>query len=109
MQLVREDQRIQSIPVHEPDHRLAESGAAFEARSVLRVTVEVDGPFGRSMNFTLPAMAQGPSIEAEVDGAAIVFPLGPRIALSWADCRLEVGSDRTKLYRCELKPQYRFE
>jgi len=65
--------------------------------------------FGRSMNFTLPAMAQGPSIEAEVDGAAIVFPLGPRIALSWADCRLEVGSDRTKLYRCELKPQYRFE
>lgn len=65
--------------------------------------------FGSSMNFTLPASAQGPSIEAELDGAAIVFPLGPRLALSWASCRLELGSDRTKLYRCELKPQYRFQ
>lgn len=65
--------------------------------------------FGRSMNFTLPAAAQGPSIEAELDGSEIVFPLGPRLILSWANCRLEVGSDRTQLYRCELKPNYRFE
>jgi hypothetical protein len=64
--------------------------------------------FGRSMNFTLPATGQGPSIEAEVDGAAIVFPLGPNLALSWATCKLEVGSDGTKLYRCELNPSYRF-
>lgn len=65
--------------------------------------------FGRSMNFTLPATAQGPSIEAEVDGSEIVFPLGPSLILSWADCKLEVGADRTKLYRCALKPKYRFE
>ena len=64
--------------------------------------------FGRSMNFTLPAAAQGPSIEAEVQGSQIVFPLGPRLTLSWADCRLEIGADRTKLYRCELKPQFIF-
>jgi hypothetical protein len=64
--------------------------------------------FGRSMNFTLPAAAQGPSIEAEVGGSQIVFPLGPRLILSWADCRLEIGADRTKLYRCDLKPQYIF-
>jgi hypothetical protein len=65
--------------------------------------------FGRSMNFTLPASAQGPSIEAEVNGAAIVFPLGPRLLLSWATCRLETGTDGTRLYRCELKPRYRFK
>jgi hypothetical protein len=64
--------------------------------------------FGRSMNFTLPAAAQGPSIEAEVNGAEIVFPLGPDLTLSWARCRLEVAADRTKRYRCELKPDYRF-
>jgi hypothetical protein len=65
--------------------------------------------FGEAMNFTLPATAQGPTIEAELDGAAIVFPLGPNLILSWANCRLEVGSDRTKHYRCELKPGFRFE
>lgn len=65
--------------------------------------------FGRSMNFTLPASAQGPSIEAEVNGAAIVFPLGPRLLLSWATCRLETSPDGTRLYRCELKPRYRFK
>ena len=64
--------------------------------------------FGRSMNFTLPASAQGPSIEAEVDGSQIVFPLGPRLLLSWADCHVELDPDRTKLYRCDLKPQYVF-
>ncbi len=65
--------------------------------------------FGRSMNFTLPASAQGPSIEAEVDGSEIVFPLGPNLMLSWATCKLEIGSDRTKQYRCELKAKYRFQ
>jgi hypothetical protein len=65
--------------------------------------------FGRWMSFTLPATAQGPSIEAEVDEVSVVFPLGPRLKLSWAECKLELGSDGTKLYRCELKPDYRFE
>lgn len=65
--------------------------------------------FGRSMNFTLPAAASGPSIETDVNGSAIVFPLGPELRLSWADCRFEEGSDRTKQFRCELKPGYRFD
>ena len=64
--------------------------------------------FGRNMNFTLPATAQGPSIEAERDGVAIVFPLGPNLKLSWAACNVQVTSDKTKLYSCELKPGYRF-
>jgi hypothetical protein len=64
--------------------------------------------FGRGMSFTLPPTGQGPSIEAEVNGVQIVFPLGPELRLSWATCSLQVASNRTKLYSCELKPGYRF-
>jgi hypothetical protein len=72
--------------------------------------------FDRSMNFTLPRAAQGPSIEAEVNGEAIIFPLGPQLRLSWATCRLDTaagrtdtGGDSARLYRCELKPGYLFK
>jgi hypothetical protein len=65
--------------------------------------------FGRSMNFTLPSVASGVSIEAEVNGSEIVFPLGPELRLSWATCRFEAGAGGTKQFRCELKPGYRFE
>lgn len=64
--------------------------------------------FGQALNFTLPAAAEGVSIEAEINGAPIVFPLGPNLYLSWADCNARVNSDQTKVYRCELKPGYRF-
>jgi hypothetical protein len=64
--------------------------------------------FGRGMSFTLPPTGQGPSIEAEVNGQQIVFPLGPELRLSWATCNIQVASNRTKLYSCELKPGYRF-
>ncbi len=64
--------------------------------------------FERFMNFTLPPGAQGPSIEAEVDGEEIIFPLGPQLKLSWATCRLETRDDGTRLYRCELKPGFAF-
>jgi hypothetical protein len=65
--------------------------------------------YGRSMSFTLPATAQGPSIEADLGGAEIVFPLGPALQLSWAQCTLQVGADQTKLYLCELKPGYQLQ
>jgi hypothetical protein len=65
--------------------------------------------FGDSMNWTLPAAAQGPTIETEIDGSEIVFPLGPNLILSWANCSMKVGNDETKLYRCDLKPGYRFQ
>jgi hypothetical protein len=64
--------------------------------------------FDRTMSFTLPASAQGPSIEATVDGNEIVFPLGPALDLSWAVCTLKTSADGTKLYRCVLKSGYRF-
>jgi len=65
--------------------------------------------FGRDMTFTLPPTGQGPSIEAEVNGLDIVFPLGPDLRVSWASCTLQIGSNQTKLYSCELKPGYRFQ
>jgi hypothetical protein len=64
--------------------------------------------FGRAMNFSLPATAEGPSIEAEVAGEAIVFPLGPDLLLRWADCQAGVDRDQSRNYRCELKPGYQF-
>jgi hypothetical protein len=64
--------------------------------------------FGDSLNFTLPAAAEGPSVEAELSGENIVFPLGPAPQLSWAVCNVRVERDQSKLYRCGLKPGYQF-
>jgi hypothetical protein len=64
--------------------------------------------FGQALNFTLPAIAEGVSIQAEIGGETIVFPLGPNLFLSWAACNSRVNKDQTKVYRCELKPGYRF-
>lgn len=65
--------------------------------------------FGQTFNFTLPAAAEGLSLEAELDGTRIVFPLGPSPVLSWANCSVKVVKDGSKSYRCELKPGYRFQ
>lgn len=65
--------------------------------------------FGRSLNFTLPADARGPAIEAEVNRIQITFILAPNPKLSWADCEVRVESNQAKDYRCELKPGYQFQ
>ena len=64
--------------------------------------------FGQGLDFTLPAAAEGVSIEAEIDGSAIVFPLGPNLFLSWAECNARLNKDQTRVYECELKPGFRF-
>ncbi len=64
--------------------------------------------FGQALNFTVPGSAEGVTIQAEVSGEAITFPLGPNLYLSWADCNARVNKDQTRVYRCELKPGYRF-
>jgi hypothetical protein len=64
--------------------------------------------FGRALNFSLPASAEGPSIEAEIQGDPIVFPLGPDLYLRWADCSVVIDRDQSRNYRCELKPGYKF-
>jgi len=63
---------------------------------------------GSSLNFTLPPSAEGPSIEADVNGEDIIFPLGPKPDLSWAACNVSVDKNQAKFYRCDLKSDYRF-
>lgn len=66
--------------------------------------------FGRALNFTVPPTQEGVSIEAEVDGSPMVFPLGPELYLSWATCssRASKEEEKSTVYLCELKPGYRF-
>ena len=65
--------------------------------------------FGESLNFTLPASAEGIIIKADIDNQTITFPLGPALFLSWADCDARVNPDATRVYRCQLKSGYRFQ
>jgi hypothetical protein len=65
--------------------------------------------FGPTFNFSLPAAAEGPSLEAELDKVPITFPLGPKPNLSWAACTVIFGGHRSKSYRCELKQGFRFQ
>ncbi|MBV9484310.1 MAG: carboxypeptidase regulatory-like domain-containing protein [Acidobacteria bacterium] len=63
---------------------------------------------GRALNFTVPASAEGITLQAELNGETIVFPLGPALILDWADCTAQMDAQRNQAYRCELKPGYRF-
>ena len=65
--------------------------------------------FGEGINFSLPAGAEGPSLEADLNGTDIVFPFGPNLNLSWASCSAKTDADGSNLYRCELKPGYKFQ
>jgi hypothetical protein len=64
--------------------------------------------FGRELSFTLPPAVEGVTIEADVDQQRVFFPLGPALLLSWANCTASENSDRTRVFRCGLKPGYRF-
>jgi hypothetical protein len=64
--------------------------------------------FGDALNFTLPPAAEGISLQADENGQSIIFPLGPTLALSWANCNARSNPDQTRVYRCELKPGYRW-
>jgi len=66
--------------------------------------------FGQTLNFTLPPNAEGQTIEADLDGTSMVFPLGPDLFLSWATCtnRTSREGEHATVYRCELKPGYTF-
>ena len=65
--------------------------------------------FGDGLNFTLPAAAEGVSLEADFEGQTVIFPLGPTVLLSWADCNARANSDQTRVYRCQLKSGYQFQ
>jgi hypothetical protein len=67
--------------------------------------------YDRALNFTLPESKEGLSIEADVNGQPMIFPLGPELYLSWATCTSrETGDERkSTVYRCEMKPGYRVQ
>jgi hypothetical protein len=82
----------------------------FHSAIVSNVRVSYPVVFGRALSFTLPPTAEGVSLEAELNGVQMVFPLGPELYLSWANCAARTGSDakESTVYQCELKPGYRF-
>ncbi|HUC29647.1 MAG TPA: hypothetical protein VMR80_08690 [Candidatus Acidoferrum sp.] len=65
--------------------------------------------FGEGLSFTLPADAESVSIEADLEGQTIIFPLGPTLALSWAACDSGINPNRSRIYTCTPKPGYRFQ
>jgi hypothetical protein len=77
-----------------------------QVRDIVRQSYPVI--FGRSLNYTLPADAEGVTMEAEMNGSQIIFPLAPEPALTWADCKVKIERNQTRDYRCELKSGYRF-
>lgn len=64
--------------------------------------------FGRVLHFTVPASAEGVCIEADIGKSPIIFPLGPKPMLQWADCQISSDQNKSVVYRCELAPGYRF-
>ena len=64
--------------------------------------------FGNALNFTLPPAAESVSIQADMNGQNIVFPLGPALILDWANCNARSNPDHTRVYRCELKTGYKW-
>lgn len=66
--------------------------------------------FDHSLSFTLPGSEEGVTIQAEVNGTPIVFPVGPDVYLDWAACtvRTNPGQQKSTVYQCTLRPGYRF-
>ncbi|MFL6416212.1 MAG: carboxypeptidase-like regulatory domain-containing protein [Bryobacteraceae bacterium] len=79
-------------------------------RTMVTNIVRQSYPFiiGNTMSFALPPSSQTVSIEANLDGKLIVFPLGPALNISWADCNVDTSTSGDKTYRCQLKPGYQF-
>jgi len=66
--------------------------------------------FGEGLSFTLPSAAESVSIEADLDGQSMIFPLGPSsIFLSWATCDVGVNPDQGRIFRCTPKPGFRLQ
>jgi hypothetical protein len=62
------------------------------------------------LNFTVPPQVEGVSLVAELNGSEMVFPLGPDLYLSWAECAVRDGpsAEKSAVYQCELKPGFHF-
>jgi hypothetical protein len=82
----------------------------FHAGIVSNVRETYPVKFGRTLHFTVPPTQEGVSLEAEINGTEMVFPLGPDLNLSWANCSLQGSEARgaARTYECDLKPGFRF-
>jgi hypothetical protein len=65
--------------------------------------------FGEGLSFTLPSAAESVSIEADVNGQTIIFPLGPSLFLSWAGCDARINPDKARVYRCAPRSGFTFQ
>jgi len=65
--------------------------------------------FGEGFSFTLPPTAESVSMEADLDGQTIIFPMGPALQMSWASCDSGSNPDQGRIYRCTLRPGFRFQ
>jgi hypothetical protein len=114
--------RIDAAGLEHDGRTISVSGTTWSDTATFLVEAEVVHPmttdvvrnsypaiFGDALNFTLPPSAEGVSIQADVNGETIVFPLGPAMILSWADCNVRLNRDQTRVFRCELKPGYRWQ
>lgn len=113
--------RIESPNVERDGRTITITAMAWSDTATFLVEAEVVHPmmsdlvrnsypviFGDALNFTLPPAAEGASLQADLNGESIVFPLGPALILSWADCNVRANPDQTRVYRCTLKPEYRW-
>lgn len=113
--------RIDTADMEHPGRTISVSALVWSDTATFLVEAEVIHPmqgdvvrtsypviFGDALNFTLPHAAEGVSLQAEVNGQNIIFPLGPALKLSWANCQTRANPDETRVYRCELKPGYRW-
>ena len=66
--------------------------------------------FGQSLHFTIPPSHEGVSLEAELNGVDMVFPLGLDLQLSWANCSVRQisAADKAITYQCDLRPGFHF-
>jgi hypothetical protein len=65
--------------------------------------------FGGGLSFTLPAAAESVTMEADLDGNTIIFPVGPSPVFSWATCDTATNPDKGRVYRCTPQPGYTFQ
>ena len=113
--------RLDTSGLENPGRTITVSATAWSDTTTFLVEAEVVHPmisdivrnlypviFGNTLNFTLPPSAEGVNIQADLDGQSIVFPIGPALILSWAHCNARSNPDDTRVYRCELKPGYRW-
>ena len=111
--------KIDTSSLEHPGRTIRVSARTWSATATFLVEAEVVHPmvsdvvrysypvvFGEALNFTLPPAAESVSIRAEMNGQNIIFPLGPALILSWANCNARSNPDETRVYRCELKPEF---